>query len=265
MLACDGSVTTAWACANEKRTPAAASASMLGVRAGPSYELRASPRSVSTVTRRTFCCGSTARASLPAGPRTPQYSAPTSPAARATVATATRLRLFAGDGPTGTWPLGGLRRLATVSLSPKSWIQSVQVYRNRTQLPLIHHVNTHRLVPAAGHSVAFVFVCKTRRSAGRPPRRMYEEWRSADRCARLSPAPCRPAGDGAGEHGRNLREGRGQHRRRAPGCLGDPERFVADPADRRRDDGNGRLSFPTHPHRHLHSVVRACRFQEIRA
>src|SRR5262245_192440 len=154
MLACDGSVTTAWACANEKRTPAAAIASMLGVRAGPPYELKASPRSVSTVTRRTFCCGSTARASLPAGPRTPQYSAPTTPAASATAATVRRRRLLVGDAPPEARLLGGRRPLATARSSPKSWIQSVQVYRDRTQLLLIHHVNTLRLVPAADPSVA---------------------------------------------------------------------------------------------------------------
>src|SRR5580765_4441350 len=151
MRGCDGSVTTAWACASEKRTPAAAIASMLGVRAGPPYELRASPRSVSIVTRRTFCCGSTPRTSPPARPCVPQYSAPATPVVRTTVATAMRRRRFAGGDQTGGALLSrGLRFLATVRSSPKSWIQSVQVYRVRTQLHLIVYVNALRLVPAAG-------------------------------------------------------------------------------------------------------------------
>src|SRR5437899_12967031 len=114
MLACDGNVTTAWAWANEKRTPAAAIASMLGVRAGPPYELRASARSVSIVTRRTFCSVSAARMSPRTVPRAAQYSTPTTPAARATVATAMRRRLFAAGDEAGSALLsGGLHRLAT--------------------------------------------------------------------------------------------------------------------------------------------------------
>src|SRR5256885_1867695 len=54
MLACEGSVTTACACANEKRTPDAASASMAGVTAGPPSQPSASPRSVSIVISRTL-------------------------------------------------------------------------------------------------------------------------------------------------------------------------------------------------------------------
>ena len=57
MLACDGRVTTACACAKEKRTPAAASASMFGVRAGPPSQPSASPRNVSMVTSSTFRSG----------------------------------------------------------------------------------------------------------------------------------------------------------------------------------------------------------------
>src|ERR1043166_6597890 len=54
MLACDGSVTTAWACANVNRMPRAASASMVGVRAGPPAAPIASARNVSIVIMRTF-------------------------------------------------------------------------------------------------------------------------------------------------------------------------------------------------------------------
>src|SRR5262245_46771056 len=54
MLACDTSVTTAWACANVNRAPCAASPSRLGVGARPPYDPSASARSVSIVTRRTL-------------------------------------------------------------------------------------------------------------------------------------------------------------------------------------------------------------------
>src|SRR5580765_8906497 len=157
MLACDGSVTTAWAWANEKRTPAAAIASMLGVRAGPPYELRASPRSVSIVTRSTFCSGFAARMSPRTVARVPQYTAPTTPAAKRTDASARRRRLDASGGEADA-ASGGLRLLATVRSRPKSWIQSVQVYRNRTQLLLIHRFNTLRLVPRPDDSAVCLFV-----------------------------------------------------------------------------------------------------------
>ena len=52
MLACEVSVTTAWACAKSKRAPWAASRSRFGVTARPPYEPSASARSVSMVTRR---------------------------------------------------------------------------------------------------------------------------------------------------------------------------------------------------------------------
>src|SRR6187401_677393 len=52
MLACEVSVTTAWACAKSKRAPWAANRSGFGVDARPPYEPSASARSVSMVTRR---------------------------------------------------------------------------------------------------------------------------------------------------------------------------------------------------------------------
>src|SRR4051812_36365912 len=54
MLACEGSVTTVWAWAKVNRTPRAARPSTFGVRAGPPSQPRASARSVSIVTSRTF-------------------------------------------------------------------------------------------------------------------------------------------------------------------------------------------------------------------
>ena len=54
MLACDGSVTTAWAWAKSNRTPSLARRSRAGVRARPPYAPRASARSVSMVTSRMF-------------------------------------------------------------------------------------------------------------------------------------------------------------------------------------------------------------------
>ncbi len=51
---CDGSVTTACACANVNRAPWAASRSRRGVAARPPYDPSASARSVSIVTIRTF-------------------------------------------------------------------------------------------------------------------------------------------------------------------------------------------------------------------
>ena len=64
-------------------------------------------------------------------------------------------------------------------------------------------------------------------------------WRSADRCACLSPAPCRRrAGGGAGQHRRNLRQGR--RTAPAPCCRASSVTLsgaVADPAARRGDVG----------------------------
>src|SRR5215207_6637910 len=54
MVVCEGSVTTACACANVKRAPPAARRSRFGVLAGPPYDDNASARSVSMVTSRTF-------------------------------------------------------------------------------------------------------------------------------------------------------------------------------------------------------------------
>src|SRR6185369_6753334 len=70
----------------------------------------------------------------------------------------------------GARPLGGLRLLATVLSSPKSWIQSVQAYRNRTPWHLIQRFKALSLVPAADVSAVclFLFVRPHGRGPGRP-------------------------------------------------------------------------------------------------
>jgi hypothetical protein len=101
MLACDGSVVTAWACADSNRSPIAASRSMLGVLALPPYAPTASARNVSIVMRRTF---SSSRRSNTGTPALEKYRRATTPSrtstrtAPAPAMTARRRELRGGSG-----------------------------------------------------------------------------------------------------------------------------------------------------------------------